>query len=99
MAIGNTAFGCGFTMQGLPVIRLAYKAGTVFHTGKVEQPITSPTPLGKAFHVLWIFRSNLPMGFTQSVAVSKRVSSAYPAMIASSARSLECGPDAWNDII
>ncbi len=71
--MGKMALGCGLTMVALPVIKLAYKPGTVFHVGKVEQPMTKATPLGTGVKVLSrVINAPPPAGFTQRRVFGKR---------------------------
>ena len=46
--------------------------GTVFHVGKVEQPITNDIPFGMALNFLSNVISNLPIGFTHVVEAGNR---------------------------
>ena len=89
MAIGKTAFGCGFTIVALPVIKSANNAGTVFQIGKVLQPITKATPFGMAFQFFSITKSNLPNGLLQVAFDGNPFNCLYPSTTASKARSFE----------
>jgi hypothetical protein len=46
MAMGSTVAGCGFTMTGLPVAKLAIIEGQAFHVGKLAQEKQTAVPLG-----------------------------------------------------
>jgi hypothetical protein len=49
--------------------------GTLFQIGKVEQPITNPTPFGMALNCLFKTTFVLPIGFSQITSAGKRLSS------------------------
>jgi hypothetical protein len=46
MAMGNTVAGCGLTMTGLPVAKLAIMEGQAFQVGKLAQEKQTAIPFG-----------------------------------------------------
>ena len=74
IAAGRMAFGCGFTITGLPVASAANSPGYVFQVGNVPQPMTSATPrptISKRFSMT--IGGFLPCGFSQRASCGTKL--------------------------